>query len=302
MSKQLNYLLSPRYWPLWLGISVMKLIARLPLRQALWLGKTLGRASRHIAHRRRRIAEINLRLCFPEFSEQQRSRLLKAQFEAVGMGLFETALAWWSTDEQLKNRFQIEGLQHLDRAVSSGRGVILLTGHFTTLEIGARFITFHHAFHALYRPHKNPLYQTMMQHARETRSRRPAITQNDVKGVLKALKQGHTVWYAPDQDYGRNSVFVPFFAIAARTITASSRLARAGNALVVPYFPERLADNQGYRVTILPALENFPSDNVIADTRRINQLLEDWVRRVPEQYLWVHRRFKKRPQGEPGFY
>lgn len=302
MSGRLNYLLSPRYWPLWLGISMMKLIAHLPLRQALWLGKILGRVAIHAARRRRRIAKINLQRCFPDLSKRQQKQMLKAQFEAVGMGIFETALAWWSSDEQLKPHVQIEGLEHLDQAMASDRGVILLTGHFTTLEIGARFLTFHHALHAMYRPHKNPLYQNVMRHARESRSGLPALTQDDVRGVLKALRQGHAVWYAPDQDYGRTSVFVPFFDVPARTITATSRLAQAGNALIVPYFPERLADNRGYRVTILPALENFPGSDVVADTRRINGIIEDWVRRVPEQYLWIHRRFKKRPEGESKFY
>ena len=298
----LRYLLLPRYWPLWLGISLMKLIARLPPRLALRLGSILGRLSLPLAGRRRNIALTNLRLCFPELSAQQHDELLKKQFEAVGMGMFETAMAWWSNDDQLESLVQIEGMEHLQRAEADGRGVILLTGHFTTLEIGARFITFQHAFHAMYRPHKNPLYQDIMRRAREHRSRRPALTQNDVRSVLKALKKGQSVWYAPDQDYGRDSVFVPFFNIPARTITATSRLAKAANALVIAYFPERLPDNQGYKVSILPPLDNFPSDDVMADTQRINQLIEDRVRRVPEQYLWVHRRFKHRPPGEDRFY
>lgn len=294
----MSLIVQPHHWPLALGIGLVRLLIRLPLSWQRVLGQSLGRLSGRLIPRRRRIAAINLRWCFPELSETQHARLLRAQLESVGLGLLETAWAWWLPDRRLDGLADIEGLEHLHAARDSGRGVLLLTGHFTCLELGARFLTPHCRFHAMYRPHANPYYQDLMRRAREHHSGLPAITQNDIRATVRALRRGDAVWYAPDQNYGRQSVFVPFFGIPALTITATSRLVGMSDALVLPYFPLRLADGR-YRVTILPPLADFPSDDIEADTARINALIEDWVRQAPEQYLWVHRRFKKRPGGEP---
>ncbi len=295
--------LAPRYWPVWLGLGLMRLMAALPFRWQLTVGGKIGRWLGNIARRRRRIAEINLELCFPELSPVERTALLEAHFAALGIGLFETAMAWWAPDEKLRGLARVVGAEHLERALARGKGVLLTTGHFTTLELGARFITWRHPFHAMYRPHKNRLYEAVMRRERERRSGLPPLVREDVRGLLRAFKRGRAVWYAPDQNHGiRNSVFVPFFGVPACTITATSRLAALSGAAVVPYFPRRLPGAAGYEVVILPALENFPSESVEADTRRVNELLEHYIRQAPEQYLWVHRRFKTRPPGEPGVY
>lgn len=281
----------------------MKIMAALPFRWQLTTGRCIGYWLGKLARRRRRIAAVNLELCFPELSVSQRRALLDQHFVALGIGLFETALAWWGSDEKLRELARVEGVEHLERALARGKGVILLTGHFTMLELGARFITWHQPFHALYRPHKNLLYETVMRRERQHRSRLPPLPREDLRSLLRAFKKGQAVWYAPDQNHGvRNSVFVPFFGVPACTITATARLAALSGAAVVPYFPKRLPGMAGYEVTILPALENFPSDDIIADTRRINELLERHVRQAPEQYLWVHRRFKTQPPGSPSVY
>jgi KDO2-lipid IV(A) lauroyltransferase len=297
------HFLAPRYWSVWLGLGLMKLMAVLPFRWQLAAGGRIGRLLGKIARRRRRIAAINLDLCFPELSPVERNTLLERHFAALGIGLFETAMAWWAPDEKLRGLARVDGAEHLERALAGGKGVILLTGHFTTLELGARFITWHQPFHAMYRSHKNPLYEAVMRRERERRSRFPPLPREDLRGLLRAFRKGRAVWYAPDQNHGpRNSVFVPFFGILACTITATSRLAALSGAAVVPYFPRRLEGAAGYEVVILPALEDFPSGDVTADTRRINEMLEHYVRRTPDQYLWVHRRFKTRPPGSPGVY
>jgi KDO2-lipid IV(A) lauroyltransferase len=276
----------------------MRLMASLPFRWQLAVGRSIGRLSGRLATHRRHIAWVNLSLCFPEQPAKARERLLREHFAALGMGVFETAMAWWASDDKLRGLAEITGLEHLERATARGKGVILMTGHFTTLELGARIITWYQSFHAMYRPHKNLLYETVMREARERRSRLAPLARRDIRGMLKSLKQGHAVWYAPDQNYGATqAVFVPFFGIPTLTITATSRLARMSGAMVLPYFPERLPGKSGYRVTILPPLEDFPSTNPEADALRINQLIEGWICRVPEQYLWVHRRFKSRPSG-----
>ena len=295
--------LAPRYWPVWLGLGLMKIMAMLPFRWQLAMGRQIGYWIGRIAKRRRRIAQINLGLCFPELSQSEQAALLEAHFEALGIGLFETAMAWWGSDAKLQGLARVEGVEHLQRAVASGKGVILLTGHFTMLEIAARFITWHQPFHAMYRSHKNPLYESVMRRERERRIRLPPLPHEDIRGLLRALKKGRAVWYAPDQNHGlRNSIFVPVFGVSACTIMATSRLAAMSGAAVVPYFPKRLPGTAGYEVVILPALADFPSQDVEADTRRINQLLEQYIRQAPAQYLWVHRRFKTQPAGTPSPY
>ncbi|MBL8258758.1 MAG: LpxL/LpxP family Kdo(2)-lipid IV(A) lauroyl/palmitoleoyl acyltransferase [Candidatus Competibacteraceae bacterium] len=295
--------LAPRYWPIWLGLGLMKLMVALPFRWQLAIGGQAGRWLGKLARRRRRIAAINLELCFPDLSPTQRATLLEAHFAALGMGLFETALAWWAPDARLRGLARIEGAEHLEQAMARGKGVILLTGHFTTLELGARFMTLRQPFHAMYRPHKNRFYEIAQRHQREWRCKLPPLPRDDLRGLLRAFKRGRAVWYAPDQNLGaRNSVFVPFFGVTACTITATSRLAALSGAAVVPYFPKRLPGATGYEVVILPALADFPSADVEADTRRINQLLEQHVRQAPEQYLWVHRRFKTQPPGKSSPY
>lgn len=292
---------NPANWPLLLGLALLRLLILLPWRGQRTLGACLGRGFELLSARRRQVVATNLRLCFPQLDDRQRRRLQHDHFAALGLGLLETALAWWGSEKQLRGLVTVDGLEHLTQAQASGRGIILLTAHCTQLELGARFMTQLHAFHAMYRPHRNPLYQDIMRHYREYRSGRPAIPQNDIRATIRALRRGGTVWYAPDHNYGRQSIFVPFFGVPAYTITATSRLAEMSDALVLPYYPIRQPDGH-YRLIIEPALTQFPSDDVEADTARVNQLIEHWVQQAPEQYYWVHRRFKTRPPGQPKLY
>lgn len=293
---------APRYWPVWLGLGAMRLICALPYRVQRPLGLGLGRVLGAFARGRRHIAATNLALCFPELDAGAREHLLRDHLAAVGMGMVETALCWWAPDADLRRLVDIDGLEHYDAALAEGRGVILLTGHFTTLELGAGLFALHRPFHAMYRPHANGLYEAVMRWARERRSKMATITRDDLRGMLRALRQGRAVWYAPDQDYGaQGTVFAPFFGVPARTITATARLAKMSGARVVPYYPVRKPGG-GYHITVLPALEHFPGGDDLADATRINALVESWVRAAPEQYLWVHRRFKGRPPGAPSVY
>lgn len=288
----------PRYWPTALGLGGLRLMILLPISWQQAVGRRLGRWLGKFARRRTRIGAVNLALCFPELSDAERGKLLRGQLESVGIALFETALAWWGSERRLARISEVVGLEHLHRAQSSGRGILFLTGHFTLLELGARLLTPYHRFHAMYRPQPNALFEAVMEQVRRRHSGLPTITQNDIRTTVRVLKRGGAVWYAPDHDYGRQSVFAPFFGVPALTITATSRLARMSNALVLPYYPQRLPDGR-YRVTVLPPLEDFPGADAVADATRINTVLEDCIRRVPEQYLWLHRRFKHRPPGEP---
>lgn len=254
------------------------------------------------SRRRRHIAEINLKLCFPELDENKRAHLLKIHFTSLGMGLVETAMSWWTSDARMHKLARIEGLEHLEQALRHGKGVILLSAHFTNLEIGTHLLAIHTRFHAMYRAHKNLLFDTVMKRAREARCEK-AIPSNDVRGMLNSLKQNIPVWYASDQNYGlKHSVFVPFFGILAATNPAPLRLARLSGAPIIPFMIQRRDGRHDYLLTLLPALEDIPGDNVYQDLLHISQLIEAQVRKAPEQYLWVHRRFKDRPPDEANFY
>lgn len=293
---------SPRYWPIHAGMALGWLAAQLPFRLQIGLGRGLGALAYYLMPRRRRIARTNLGLCFPELDTRARRALLRDHFRSLGIGVIETAMSWWTPTGRLRGLARIEGLEHLHAALDAGCGVILLSAHFTTLEIGGRLLSLHAPFHVLYRRHKNAAFERVMQRARE-RHFEKAIPRDDMRGMLKSLKANMPVWYAPDQNYGaEHSIFVSFFGIPAATITATARLARISGARVVPFFQERLPGAAGYRLRLYPALEDFPTDDETVDTQRVNDLIEAEIRKIPAQYLWAHRRFKTRPPGEAPLY
>ncbi len=257
-----------------------------------------------VATDRKNIASRNLELCFPHFSAAERERLLKENFASTGIAFFEMAMSWWWSRKRLAKLAQVEGLEHLQQAQQRGEGVILMALHFTTLEIGAALLGQRHTIDGMYREHKSPLFDFIQRRGRERHNLDSlAIERDDVRGMLKLLRAGRAIWYAPDQDYGaKQSVFVPLFGIQAATVTATSKFARLGRAQVVALHPAASADGSGYRLVIHPPLEDFPGESDEADCLRINQWVEKAVTECPEQYLWAHRRFKSRPPGEPKLY
>jgi KDO2-lipid IV(A) lauroyltransferase len=293
---------SIRYWPTWLGLALLWCLSRLPYGWQLSIGQRLGKLFRRLAPRREKIADINLSLCFPELDVTAREAIITELFTSAGIGVMEMAMSWWGSDRALGKLARVEGLEHLQSALGKGKGVILLSAHFTTLEIGGRLLARHAPFHVMYRDHKNAAFEAVMTTARNKHFEK-AIPRGDLRGMLKSLKDNIPVWYAPDQDYGREqSIFTPFFGVPAASITGTSRLARISGAAVVPFFQARLPDAQGYQLTLYPALEDFPGTSIEEDTCRINAIIEARIREQPGQYLWLHRRFKTRPEGEPGVY
>jgi Kdo2-lipid IVA lauroyltransferase/acyltransferase len=297
-------LLHPRHWPVWLIVGLLRLLLLLPFRVQLALGRGIGRLFLLLGKRRARIARINLELCFPELSAEEREHVLRRHFESVGIGVFELGMAWWASDRRMKRLVHIEGLEHLREAFAQGKGVILLSAHFTTLEMGGRFLALQAPdlpMAALYRQNENPVLEHLIITKRTQLWGRP-IRREDVRTMLRTLRDGKIVWYASDQNFGhKGSVFADFFGVPAATNTATTRLSGMTGAPVVPFFTRRL-DDGSYVQTISPPLEDFPGENPEADATRINLIIEDWVRQAPEQYFWLHRRFKDRPGDEPRFY
>ncbi len=284
-----------------LGIFLAKHIARLPMPFLLALGRLVGRIAYYIAKRRRKIVARNIELSFPELSSAEQKRLVKENFKAMGMGIFEVIAAWWKPKHQLKDLFIYEGLEHLEKLRASGEGALLLTLHMCTLELGGRAISLKTAVRGMYRPHDNEYYEHVQYQMRYDQSGLEPITRDEIRRMIRLLRKGDLIWYAPDQDYGSaDHVFVPFFGINTLTITASSTLTRLGRAKALPYYCIRKGNR--YIIRILPPLEDFPTEDLRSDTARINTMFEEWIRQAPEQYLWAHRRFKSRPKGEKDLY
>ncbi|MBD8622351.1 MULTISPECIES: lipid A biosynthesis lauroyl acyltransferase [unclassified Pseudomonas] len=296
--------LHPRFWPLWLGLGALWLVVQLPYRALLRLGRWLGMGMYRVASERRRVAARNLELCFPQMPPVERKRLLKENFASTGIAFFEMAMSWWWPQSRLARLAHIEGLEHLQAAQREGEGAILMALHFTTLEIGAALLGQRHTIDGMYREHRNALFDFVQRQGRERHNPDSlAVEREDVRGMIKLLRKGRAIWYAPDQDYGaKQSIFVPLFGIEAATVTATTHFARLGKARVIPFTQRRLEDGSGYRLVLHPPLQGFPGESEAADALRINQWVEQAVTECPEQYLWAHRRFKSRPVGAPKLY
>jgi KDO2-lipid IV(A) lauroyltransferase len=295
-------LLSPRYWPTWAGLGVLRLLSSLPFRLQLAVGASLGAVLRRLPLRFVRIARRNIELCLPELGAAARRRLLNRHFTSLGIALLEIAAAWWWPTARLQKISRLEGLEHLREALARGHGAILLTAHLTPLEIGGRILAAATPVNIIYRPSKNEALAVLLGRCR-TRNGGHAIARDDIRAMIGALKNNECVWYAPDQSYRKKGAeMVSLFGIPAATNTATSRIARMTGAAVLPFFVERLPGTAGYRAVIQPPLENFPSDCPRADADRFHRLIEAQVRAVPDQYLWIHRRFKGLSPEYPDYY
>jgi len=264
----------------------------------------LGRLIYKVGSSRTKVALRNLELCFPDMSAQERQRILKENFENTGIALFETGMGWWWPDWRVKRKFKVTGLENIKQAKSQGKGVLLLAMHYLSAEIIGRGFGHAHPLVIFYRPHNNQLME-FFQFRGRGRSNEYMLGKKDVKGLIKALRNKESCLYLPDQDYGRNrSLFVPMFAVKeAATTTGTLIFARQKETVTMMMIPKRNEDGSGYTVEIKPVLENFPTDDDEADVIRINQELEKAIMVKPEQYMWLHRRFKTRPNTEdPSLY
>lgn len=292
----------PWYWPIWFVLFIFWLLVKLPYRWQLCLGKYLGLLIMRMANNAKRIANINLKLCFPELNDNEREKLLRASFINIGIAMFETGLGFWGSAQQLQSLATISGYEHVQKALNEKRGILVLGAHFTTLEIVGRIYSIDHAFSVMYRPHKIGIINLIIQKALN-KYYEHAIPRHALRDMVKLFKQGKMIWYSADVNAGRKaSVFAPFFGIQAATVKAVSRFAELTNCVVIPLAHYRRKDNSGYDIIFSPALENFPCGDYVADATRINQILEDAVRKCPEQYLWQYMRFKTRPLGEARLY
>lgn len=293
--------LAPRYWLTWAILAVMRVVALLPLPAIVVLGSALGESARLVSARRRRVAAINLGIAFPDASPREIRRLVRICFRNLGIAAFELGLSWWEKD-RIRAMCRFEGLANLRLALEQGRGAILLTAHFSCLEVGGPALGQHVPFQVMYKSAHNPLFDAFMRYHRSDYGG-AAVDHHKPIALIRGLAKGYAAWYAPDHDFGsKDTVFVPFFGVDATALTAPARIAKIADAPVVPYYIRREPRGRGYELTILPPLENFPSGDAHADARTVNAVIEAMIRENPRQYLWSHRRYKNRPEGQPPVY
>lgn len=280
----------------------MWLLHFLPLRLLAAIGNVFGMALYWLGRERRRVARINLRFCFPGVADDEREKLVRRHFRAFGRSLLERSILWWSRAARIKRLVRIEGWENI--APHLGKPLILMVPHFVGLDVGWTRLTLEHQMASIYSKQKNPVFNQMLLRGR-LRFGMPRLLsrQEGIRPIVKAVRDGLPLYYLPDMDYGpRDALFVPFFGVTAATITGLARLANMTGARVVPSIVRQLPGGQGYEVKFYPAWENYPGEDVEADTKRMNVFIEERVREMPEQYFWLHKRFKTRPAGEPGIY
>ncbi|MEO3736202.1 LpxL/LpxP family Kdo(2)-lipid IV(A) lauroyl/palmitoleoyl acyltransferase [Shewanella baltica] len=286
----------PKHWPMWFGVFLMRLTQLLPLSWQMKLGKGLGRLVMKFAGSRTHTARRNLSLCFPEMSEAQREALLTRNFEETGKAIFDTINAWWWSDEKVQQHMSITGKEHVQDTLDAGHGVILFAVHCLPLEMGARIFGQFQPGVGVYRPHNNPVMEYLQVKGR-LRSNKGLVSKRDLRQMVRCLRNPDVIWYTADQDFGRSSaVFIPFYAMPdAATITGATTLAKLGKAKVLPFFVERTQGDEGYRIEVMPPLDNFPGEDELADAIRGNKIIESIIDKNRAQYMWLHRRFKTRP-------
>ena len=285
-----------------LALGLMWLLQLLPLRLLAPIGRAMGLVLYRLGRERRTVALTNLQLCFPQLDPQARVALAKRHFQALTRSLFERGILWWGSAERIHRVVRLEGEEHW-RALGEAP-VILLMPHFVGFEMGGFRVGYGRPIASMYSRQRNAGFDAAFLRGR-TRFKNAIMfsRQDGVRPVVKALRSGIPFVYLPDMDLGaRDAIFVPFFGVQAATVTALSRLAALSGAIVLPCITRQLPGGEGYVVRIYPAWENYPGSNLDADVRRMNQFIEDRVREMPEQYYWVHKRFKTRPPGEASPY
>jgi len=286
----------PRLYPSWIGVGLFWLVGQLPWPFLQAIGRGVGRLAWRLAKKRRHITETNIRLCFPELTPREQEDLAHRCVISTGEAILEMAGSYNNHRIDLNKNLTVIGMEHIQECQARGQGVLLLGMHFNTLDTCSRMLATLVDIHAVYRPNDNPVIDRLIDRGRRHYVR-STVDRTDIRQMLRLLRSGEIVWYAPDQDYGTaHAVFVPFFGIPAATITATSRIAKMGKAAVIPCAHYRLPGGR-YQIEFGPPLENFPSGDEEADTAHINRTIEHYVRKHPEQYLWVHKRFKHQPNG-----
>jgi Kdo2-lipid IVA lauroyltransferase/acyltransferase len=294
----------PREWPAWLGLALVFCLGRLPIRWNQRAGALLGRLIAPLLRARAKVAKRNIELCFPALNSAEQAALLQRNLRNSGYLLSEFAFAWMATAASAHAvQVKFHNLAALDTALRAGKGVLLVGAHFSHLELCGRLLCIHQAASVggMYREHESAAFEWTVKRQR-LKYAKAMFRRDELRAAIRWLKAGNILWYAPDQEYRRGDVvFAPFFDIAASTLTATHQLAKMTGAAVIGFAHRRNVDGS-YDITLSDALSPFPSTDAVVDTTRVNGLIESAIRSAPEQYLWLHQRFKVRPDGARSVY
>ena len=293
----------PKFWVIWIGLVFLLFLAILPWAIQHRLANVLGNtAFKHLKSRRKTTVR-NLEVCFPEWSAAEVQINARQVFVDQMIGIFETLNAWYCP-QWFKNRVSIEGLEHIQQAQAEGKGILLLGTHSTLLDAGGYLCAQYFEPDVVYRPQNNPLLDMLIYRCRSTIYANQ-IDHDDMRGLIRNLKNGHAIWYSPDQDFGlKQGVMAPFFGVPAATVTAHRRLIKISKSVAIPLYFYRTGDikDPRYHVLIEPIVDNLPSEDEVEDAIRVNKIIENQLRIAPTQYMWFHRRFKSRPEGYDEIY
>ncbi len=286
----------------WIALGMLWILVQLPHFLKINLGKFLGSLAFLFPTQAKHATEVNLQLCFPHLTAKERHILSKKNFLSLGIALMESAMAWLASPKQLRSLYTLHGYEHIEQAFQQGRGILLITPHFTCVELAARFIGFEENFGIFYRPHKKSWLASIQAYFRKQHFKY-CIQSNQIRTLLQTLKTNKAIWYAYDiDDSSKRSVFAPFFDIHTATLTTITDIARLSGAAIVPMHYFRCDHDMSYEIHFLPPLENFPIGNKLYDATKLNNILEEMIKKKPEQYVWQYKRFKTRPKGEKRFY
>ena len=294
--------LLPKYWLTWLSVFILYSVSWFPYSVQKSIGKLLGKSLKTIAKKRYNVAKRNLELSFPDFSQERRQTILDANLDNAGMAVLETGMGWWWPTWRVTQKAEFEGYEHIEAILAKGKGVLAYAIHNMNLEFACRMAGLKYPSVVFYRKHNNRLMEYISYHGRK-RSNKYMVNKRNVKGLISALDDGELCMYLPDQDYGRTKCeFTPFFAVPeVATTTGSLLFAKQANCETV--FLVSVRTDNGYKIIVQPGLDNFPSDDDNYDVTRINQMIEKMIMLAPEQYLWMHKRFKTRPNtDDPSLY
>ena len=290
----------PKFFPTWILILLMRIGVFIPFSAQVIIGRTIGKVMYPLMSKLRSTAYSNISHCFPEKKQSQVNTLVKSHFEAIGISLFETANAYYASDKKIIKLLTTKNEYFFKDALKQEGGIILLCAHFMPLMLGSRALLINHTIANIYRPQNNKLFDQAMVKGYKNHGA-VMIKSKDIRSIIKAINNSLPIWYAPDQDLGeKNSVFALLFGIPTATASATARLAKNNNTRVIPY--SFIRTKKGYEMSFEEPLQNFPSNNPVDDATTTNMILEKQIKKTPEQYLWIHRRFKTRPEGAKNFY
>ncbi len=292
-----------KYWPTWLGLLLLRVLSLLPRPVIACFGSIVGLLFYLLGSSRRQIAYKNISVCFPELSDKEHRRINRQHFCLIGQSALSAPMNWWISEKRFVKSVEITARESYDQAIAQGKNIILLAPHFASMDVAGSVLSRERSMISMYQYSKNQLINEVVKRGRSRFGGIMVERKEPLRKLIRLIRQGHPFYYLPDQDAGRKGVFVPFFHELASTIAMLSKFTSMTDAVVIPCSNRIKPWGQGYEVILGEPIKNFPTGDELADTAVMNSVVAGMIRQMPEQYFWVHKRFKTRPeQSDTKFY